>query len=119
MARVSIHAMKPAQGPFLDHYVQASIDKGMDEHGHYGELVYAGIEDHERAKKIRYALFRAKDRMGVSLKADVEECSDGTFQVRFHVIDKAIARAYIAQKSGGDPSKLSYNPYLRRNRRKS
>lgn len=113
MGRTPIHQMKPRKGPILDHYVQASIERGMDEAGHYGELVYAGVEEEERAREIRRALFRSAKHLGVSLKADLERDAAGAWAIRFRAIDKAIGRAYIRQKTGGDPSRLDYNPYVR------
>lgn len=115
MGRRPIHSMKPRKPPILDHYVQASIEGGMDDSGHYGELVYAGVEDELRAIEIRRALFRSAKHLGVSLKADVEQAADGTHQIRFKAIDKATARAYISAQAQGDPSRLAYNPYGSRN----
>jgi hypothetical protein len=114
MARVSRHAWGPRKEPILDHYVQASIDGGMDNEGHYSELVYAGVEDQEWAKEIRRALFRSSRYLKVALKADLEQAADGTHQIRFHAIDKARARAYIVAQAQGDPSRLAYNPYRKR-----
>jgi hypothetical protein len=111
MARVPIHAMKARKPPILDHYVQASIDGGRDDAGHYKELLYGGVEDAERAREIRRALFRSAKHLGVSLKCDVEPAADGTHAVRFHAIDKTVARAHIAHQAEGDPSRLAYNPY--------
>lgn len=110
MGRRPIHSMKPRQGPILDHFVQASIDGGHVD-GHYRELVYAGVEDLERAREIRRALFRSAKHLGYALKADVEPGADGTHAIRFHAIDKDVARAYITAKAQGDPSRLDYNPY--------
>lgn len=111
MGRRPIHSMKPRKPPILDHYIQASIERGMDDQGHYGELVYAGVEDSERAIEIRRALYRSAKHLGVSLKADVEDGADGTHSIRFHAIDKAVGRAHIARQAEGDPSRLAYNPY--------
>lgn len=114
MARRPIHAMKPRKGPILDHYVQASIEGGMNDEGHYAELVYAGVEDQDRAIEIRRALFRSAKHLGVSLKCDVETDAAGIHHVRFKAIDKAVARAHIARQAQGDPSRLAYNPYGQR-----
>lgn len=112
MGRTPIHAMQQRKPPILDHFVQASIDGGRDAAGHYKELVYAGVEDQERAIEIRRALFRSAKHLKVALKADVETVA-GVHQIRFRAIDKAIARAYVSQQAKGDPSKLAYNPYAR------
>lgn len=111
MGRRPVHSMKPRKEPILDHYVQASIEGGMDDAGHYKELVYAGVEEHERALEIRRALFRSAKHLEVSLKCDVETDAAGLHHVRFKAIDKAIARAHIARQAEGDPSRLAYNPY--------
>ncbi len=113
MGRTPIHAFRPRKPPILDHYVQASIDGGMDDGGHYRELVYAGVEQRDRAVEIRRALFRSAAHLGVSLKCDIETDAAGLHHIRFHAIDKAIARAHIARKAQGDPAGLSYNPYVR------
>lgn len=113
MARTSVHRMKPRKPPILDDYVQKSIEGGMNDRGHYAELVYSGVEEEERAREIRRALFRSAAHLKVSMKADLERAADDTWSIRFRAIDKATARAYIAQKAGGDPSKLDYNPYAR------
>lgn len=110
MPRRPIHSMKPRKGPILDHYIQASVEGGHTD-GHYLELVYAGVEDPARAVEIRRALFRSAKHLGVALKADVEQAADGTHQIRFHAIDKAVARAHIARQAEGDPTRLAYNPY--------
>lgn len=112
MGRRSIHGMKARKEPILDHYVQASIEQGIDEAGHYGKLTYAQVEDHERAKEIRRALFRSANHLGVSLKCDlVQDPVSGNWNIPFRAIDKAVARAHIARQVNGDPAKLAYNPY--------
>lgn len=111
MARAPIHAMRQRKAPILDHYVQASIEAGMNDQGHYGELVYAGIEDQLRAIEIRRALFRSAKHLGVSLKADVEAGAGDTHQVRFKAIDKAVARQFMAQTYRGREHEMPYNPY--------
>lgn len=113
MGRASLHQMKPRKQPILDHYIQASVGQGVNDEGHYGELRHQGIEDYERALEIRRALYRSAKHLKVSLKAEVEQAADGTYVVVFHAINKAHARAYIIAKTGGDPSKLDYNPYVR------
>lgn len=114
MGRRPIHSMKPRKEPILDHYVQASVEQGMNDAGHYGELVYAGVEDQLRAVEIRRSLFRSAKHLGVSLKADVEQAADGTHQVRFHAIDKAVARAHMVQTYRGREHEMPYNPYAPR-----
>lgn len=113
MGRMPIHGMKPRKEPILDDFVQASIAGGMDDAGHYRELVYQGVEQQERAIEIRRALFRSAKHLGVSLKCDRPEQDPitGHWSIRYKAIDKAIARAYIAAQAEGDPSKLAYNPY--------
>lgn len=112
MGRLPIHAMQQRKPPILDHFIQASIDGGRDEAGHYKELIYAGVEDQDRAVEIRRALFRSAKHLKVALKADVETVA-GVHQIRYRAIDKAVARAYVTQKAKGDPSQLDYNPYVR------
>jgi hypothetical protein len=111
MGRTPIHAFKPRKPPILDHYIKASIEGGMDDGGHYKELIYSGVQDRERAIEIRRALFRSASHLGVSLKCDVETDAAGVHHIRFHAIDKQVGRSHIARQAQGDPSSLSYNPY--------
>ena len=103
--------------PVLDHYLQASIDlaDGIPdpETGHYGLLHYTGINDRERAKEIKRALYRAGRHVGVSVHAEIVRADDKTFTVAFRSIDKTHAKKYILAKYGTDRSNWPYDPRRR------
>lgn len=93
----------------------ASVNAGEmhPETGHYPEMTYFGIEDVERASEIKRALFRSAGHMGVSMRAEVEQATDGSFQVRYNAVDKAKARAWLIQTYGPDRQNWPYNPRAR------
>ena len=74
---------------------------------------HTGCETRERAKEIKRALYRSARHLKVSLTTEVFQAADKTWTVAFTPINKAHGRAFIAAQSGGDPSKLAYNPYAR------
>jgi hypothetical protein len=80
-----------------------------DEHGHYGLLVYAGIESSERAKEIKQALFRSGYHLKVSVSANIVKGTED-WQVHFKAIDKVHARKYILETYGPDRSAWAYDP---------
>lgn len=106
--------LRPRKSPLTDHLIQASVDGGMDDiTGHYRELVYGGLDTHDRALEIKRSLYRCAKYLGYSMKAEIEGAGQG-YQVRFKAIDKARARAYIAALYKDNPAGLPYNPYARK-----
>jgi hypothetical protein len=99
--------------PLTDDHVMASVQGGMNEQGHYRELVYGPIDDPDRALEIKRSLYRCAKHLGYSMKADIEKTADNKYQVRFKAIDKARARAHIAAQYKDRPQELPYNPYAR------
>lgn len=93
-------------------YVAASVNQApMNETtGHYAELIYTGIKTSDRALQVKRGLYNAAKHHGVSMKADTESLTDGTYQVRFRAIDKKRARAYLIATKGKDRSQWAYDP---------
>jgi hypothetical protein len=105
--------LRPRKGPLTDHLIQASVDGGMDDQtGHFRELVYGGLDTHDRALEIKRSLYRCAKYLGYAMKAEIEGAGQG-YQVRFKAIDKAKARAYIARLYKDRPHEMPYNPYQR------
>ena len=90
----------------------ASVNAGMDDQGHYGELVYTGCATQDRAKEIVRALHRSAHHLKVSVTAKVEKHGK-EFDIRYHAIDKAVAQRYVVSKYGTDRSAWPYNPRKR------
>jgi hypothetical protein len=103
--------------PVLDRELQASLDHAGGEHhpdtGWYATLHYTGCPTYDRAKEIKQALHRSANHLKVSVTTRIFQAADKTWTVEFTAINKAHGRAYIATQSGGDPSRLAYNPYKR------
>lgn len=106
--------------PILDHEVQAAIDHANGSFdpgtGHYATLDHTGCETYKRAQEIKRALYRAARHHHVSLMTEIIRAPDSTWTVRFTPVNKSHGRAFVARQSGGDPSKLAYNPYHRPSR---
>ena len=100
--------------PVLDAHVLASINAGpMDaETGFWPEILYAGIETHDRAVEIKRGLYRSAKHLNVSMKADIES-SGGGYQVRYRAISKKHARAHMVKTYGTDRSNWAYDPRQR------
>lgn len=99
--------------PVLDHLWHASIQQAggvHDDHGHYAELVYNGIETRARADEIKRALFRARRYVagGISGYAIVERDGNG-YRVRFRAINKLHAKQFMLDHYGDDPNKWPYS----------
>lgn len=113
MPRSGTPPWRKRREPILDHLLHASVAQVSGvyhpETGHYGELVYTGIETRERATEIKRALFRAGKHTGHSVSAKVEKNGD-EYQVRFKAIDKNKAKEYVLQRYGTDRSKWPYSP---------
>jgi hypothetical protein len=83
-----------------------------------------GFASHAVANQARLSLNRAGHHMNVSTPSWVademgEQCykackdPDAPHMLRFRLHSKDSARAHVLQQSGGDPSKLKYNPFAR------
>lgn len=83
-----------------------------------------GISGHDAANEARKSIRVAGDHLGVSVAAWVadeqgnpcyRDCADpqAPHQACFRLFSKDVARQHIATVTGGDPSKLKYNPWQR------
>jgi hypothetical protein len=83
-----------------------------------------GFEGHEAANRGRMSVRRGCQHLGVScacwvVDADGErcykDCKDGNAPhgLRIRLFPKDSGRKYVAEQTGGDPSKLKYNPFKR------
>lgn len=99
--------------------VKDAIEKGFVGSGEHYWI--RGIGDHKTAQTARRAVNTAAQHLGVScssrMREDVLQEADGTWSVRFRLFTKESARAVIAARAAGDPSKLAYNPWARKARR--
>lgn len=76
-----------------------------------------GFTTREAANEGRKSINNAARHLGVSCSSkeadDVQALTDGTWRVRFRLFPKNAGRAHVHQQTGGDPSKLAYNPFAR------
>lgn len=113
MPRAAAPEWRRRKEPVLDHLLIASVQQANgvhNEEGHYGELVYTGIETKIRANEIKRALFRAGKYTGHSVSAKVEK-NGNQWLVRFKAIDKTMAKKYMLTKYGEDRTKWPYSPW--------
>jgi hypothetical protein len=116
MPRAGAPLWKRRLEPILDAHLQASVSQAGGVHdsgGHYATILYTGCDTRDRAKEIVRALHRSGYHLGLSVAAAVKPAVDGTFNVEYHAIDKAHARAYVLAKYGPDRSKWAYDPRAR------
>lgn len=116
MPRSAAPEWRRRKEPILDHLLHASVAQvnGVmnPETGHYGELVYSGIESRERAAEIKRALYRAGKHTGHSVSARIVPDGD-QFSVHFRAIDKTLAKKYMIDHYGTDRTKWPYSPFRR------
>jgi hypothetical protein len=76
-----------------------------------------GFTTRDAANEGRKAINNAARHLGVSCSSkeadDVQALTDGTWRVQFRLWPKNQGRAHVVKQSGGDPSKLAYNPFRR------
>jgi hypothetical protein len=112
--------------PVLDAWIWASINRagGLGRHhattGHYADLVITGLADKDEADEYRRALHRCAfylhrtQQAGISMRADrPERRPDGSYSIRFRVVDKTYAKAAVLARYGNDRSKWPYDPRRR------
>jgi hypothetical protein len=87
-------------------YIEAAARLGYDI-----ELTWSGIPTRERAREMRKGLYNAAKlhRPAVSVASEIEPGSNGTWSIRFKVLDKKAARAYIVATYGPDRTQWPYN----------
>ena len=79
------------------------------ETGRYAEVVLTGMHSQDHAREIVRAMYRSARYMKVSLHQKIERNGDG-YQIRFTVINKDHARAYVQSIA---PERRSYNQHIR------
>lgn len=112
-----------------DPVLEDALKRGFMDSGEAYQI--PGFPSHEAAAEGMRSLYRAARRMNVSFAARVcddtgEQCWEpgtpledycydpqGEHRVHFLIWSKNRARAYVLEQSGGDPSKLRYNPWER------
>jgi hypothetical protein len=109
----------------VDDWIMAAVTQagGLGQHhpetGHYQTLIIKGLDSREEADEWRKALFRCAHwmhRNGVaplSVTIKIVPLKGGTYQIRFSVYDKTMARKYILEKHGTDRTKWPYDPRRR------
>lgn len=95
--------------------VKDAIERGYVGTGKY--YMIDGFTTREAANQGRKSINNAARHLGVSCSSteadDVQELTDGTWRVRFRLWPKNAGRQHVHQETGGDPSKLAYNPFAR------
>lgn len=126
MPRGPAPSWRARKEPVLDHWIWASVQRagGLGKHhpttGHYADLVITGLADRDEADEYKKALHRCAfylHRTGaapVSMSTDrPARAVDGTYVIRFRVIDKTYAKAAMLARYGNDRSKWPYDPRRR------
>lgn len=102
--------------------VQDALDKGYLDSGEVYQIT--GFATHDAANQARLSVNRAGQHMNVSTPCWVtdeagESCykacadPDAPHGVFFRLHSKDAARKHIVHVTGGDPSKLKFNPFAR------
>lgn len=103
--------------------LESVLDQGYLDSGR--DYVLEGTLTHEGANEARLSVRRGARHFGVSCAAwvvgpDGEQCTydcpdpAAGHTLAFQLYNKEAAAQYLARQTGGDPSKLKYNPYGRR-----
>ncbi|HEY1706407.1 MAG TPA: hypothetical protein VGG75_42585 [Trebonia sp.] len=107
--------------------VQDAVDKGYEDSG--AKYHVPNLKNHDTANETRKIVARALEHFGYPRAAWVTD-KDGTpcyrgckdpdapHGVGFQLHSKTKARAYVVGTTGGDPSKLKWNPHSRRRYRR-
>jgi hypothetical protein len=101
--------------PITDDLVRASVNLVNGVHdaetGHYGLLVYSGMESRDEAIEYKNSLFRCAKYLGYSVwVGKPEKDANGTYSLEFRAINKAHARRWILAQHGTDRSAWPYDP---------
>jgi hypothetical protein len=101
--------------PITDELIQASVNQSNGvcntETGHYGLLVYSGLESRDVAIEYKNSLFRCAKYLGYSIWVDKpKKDASGTYSLEFRAINKAHARRWILAQHGNDRSQWPYDP---------
>lgn len=76
-----------------------------------------GFATREAADEGRRSINNAARHLGVSCSSraaeHIEQLTDGTWRVTFRLYPKKEGRRHVHEITGGDPSKLAYNPFQR------
>lgn len=106
--------------------VRDAIEKGYVERGTAGgrdsdPYVIPGFPSWDIANQARKSVYCAARHHGVSCSSrtheDIIDNEDGTFSLRFWLMSKDSARKRVVEAAGGDPTRLAYNPFKKRNQR--
>lgn len=110
----------------LDGWIWESINRagGIGRHdpgnGHYADLIISGLADRDEADEYKRALHRCAfyiHRTGaasISMRADrPQKAANGTYLIRFRVVDKTFAKQAVLARYGADRSKWPYDPRRR------
>lgn len=126
MPRGPAPAWRQRKDPVLDAWIWASVNRagGLGRHhpatGRYADLVITGLADRDEAAEYKRALHRCAfylhrtQAAQLSMSADrPERQPDGTYSIRFRVVNKAHAKAAVLARYGNDRSKWPYDPRRR------
>jgi hypothetical protein len=100
--------------------IQDAIDKGYLDTGR--KYMIPGLPSHDVANETRLSLGRGLTHFGLCKSAWVADADgtpcyrdcqdpDGPHQAGFELHSKNAGRRYLVKQTGGDPTKLKWNPY--------
>lgn len=104
-------------------YIQDAIDKGYLDSGR--KYIIMGFPTHDRANEARLSILRGLNHFGLSPAAWVtdsgetqcyRDCKDpnAVHGAGFELHSKNEGRKHVVRETGGDPSKLKWNPHMTR-----
>jgi hypothetical protein len=124
MPRRGRHPFKQQPRDTRSHkYLEALLDQGALDSGE--DNFVRELDNHNLANETRLTIRRGARHFGISaavrvLRSDGTQCTydcpdpDSPHDVALQLFSKEVAWRYLYQQTGGDASKLKYNPYKRR-----
>jgi hypothetical protein len=101
--------------PVLDDYLRESINGSGGEHdpvtGWYATKHIGGMANRDEVKEVIRAFHRSARHLGVSVATKAIPNPNGGWLIEYAAINKAHARAFVAQHYGDRPP---YNPHQKR-----
>lgn len=104
-----------------DAIARGYLERGTAQGRESDPYIIRGFPKWGIANEARRSIYNAAKHLGVSCSSrtreDIIQEEDGSFSVRFWIMSRDSAKRRVLEATGGDPSKLAYNPWKRKNTR--